>query len=176
MIDLTRFVFCPRCGVTDIEVYHQKGMRCSECGYIYYHNTAAAVGAIIEHGDGVLLTVRAHDPQKGKYELPGGFVDYSETLEEALVREIREELGIDVTDLRYFGSFPNTYTFKRVMYHTTDTFFVCRCNEPEPVVTLSEEIERYEVVAADQLPLDRLAFDSMTNILREYTRKHSSGV
>lgn len=175
MIDITRFVFCPRCGFTDIVQYTAKGMRCTECGYIFFHNTAAAVGGIIEMDGGIVLTVRGYEPQKGLYELPGGFVDYGETLEEALTREIREELGVEVRDLRYLCSFPNTYVFKRVTYHTTDTFFVCRCSESQGAFTLSEEIERYEVVSPDTLANDQLAFESVGKCLREYSRRFSSG-
>lgn len=151
-------------------------MRCTECGYIFFHNTAAAVGGIIEMENGVVLAIRAHEPQKGLYELPGGFVDYGETLEEALIREVREELGVEVTNLRYLCSFPNTYVFKRVTYHTADTFFVCRCSESQPVFTLSDEVERYEVVSMDKLPYDRLAFESVGKSLREYSRRFASGM
>ena len=175
MITSTRFVFCPRCGVTAIEPYGAKAMRCTECGYVYFHNTAAAVAGIIEMKDGIVLTVRAKEPGKGLYDLPGGFIDYSETLEEGLIREIHEELGVEVALLRYCCSFPNTYIFRRVTYVTCDAFFICRCTDAEPVFKPSGEIERYEVVPVNRLPYDRLAFASMALALRRYAGKGSSG-
>ena len=174
MITLTRFVFCPRCGVAAIEPFGDKGMRCTECGYVYFHNTAAAVAGIIEVAGGIVLTVRAREPRNGWYDLPGGFIDYSETAEVGLRREIREELGVDVTDLRYYGSFPNTYTFRKVTYHTCDMFYTCRCTDADPVFVPSEEIEGYEVVPVNRLPYDRMAFASMAGVLRRYTGQEQS--
>lgn len=176
VISQTRFVFCPRCGVTDIEPYGAKGIRCTECGYVFFHNTAAAVAGIIELNDSIVLTVRAGEPGKGLYDLPGGFIDYSETQEEGLRREIREELGVEVTRLRYCCSFPNTYTFRRVTYYTCDAFFICSCVDARPVFTLSEEIMRYEVVPVNRLPYERMAFASMADGLRRYAGNRSSAV
>ena len=171
MLDATRFIYCPRCGKTDIEVYKVKGMRCTECGYIYFHNTAAAVAGIIEIDGGVLLTVRAQNPGRGLFDLPGGFADYNESIETALQREIHEELGIDVELRAYLGSFPNTYVFRRVEYFTSDAVFVCSAAVSIQAISCSPEIERCEVVAADNLPFDGFAFPSAAAALRKYCER-----
>ena len=54
------------------------------------------VGAVILNGDRVVLVKRAHEPLKGEWSLPGGSVEVGETLAEAVVREVREETGLDV--------------------------------------------------------------------------------
>jgi len=58
---------------------------------------------IFDAGGRVLLIRRAHEPFRGAYALPGGFVDIGETVEEACRREVREEVGIEVDDLRLVG-------------------------------------------------------------------------
>jgi mutator protein MutT len=79
-------------------------------GHMYYNNPAIGVVLIFQRGDKILFSRRAHEPQKGKWDIPGGFVDPGETLEEAAIREAKEELGITVTSLRYIASNPNLYT------------------------------------------------------------------
>ena len=150
-------------------------MRCTECGYVYFHNTAAAVAGIIESDGGVLLTVRGKEPEAGLFDLPGGFVDYNESFEQALVREVREELGIDVEITSWLCSFPNTYIYKRVTYCTCDVFFICRCTDGGQQIRCSEEVSGYEILPADALPFDRFAFPSHVNALREYLLRPASG-
>ena len=63
----------------------------------YPDRPIVAVGAVILDGDHVLLVQRGHEPLKGEWSLPGGAVELGESLEEALVREVREETSLDVT-------------------------------------------------------------------------------
>jgi 8-oxo-dGTP diphosphatase len=62
----------------------------------YPDRPIVAVGAVIFHGDRVLLIQRGQEPLKGEWSLPGGVVELGETLEAALVREVREETSLDV--------------------------------------------------------------------------------
>ena len=125
MLDLTRFKFCPRCGSEEIKQVEVKSIQCSNCDFIYYHNLAAAVGAVIELDGKILLCKRGRDPEKGQLDFPGGFVEYNETLEVALKREIMEELGVKVCDINYFMSGINTYRYKDVDYPSVDAYFRC---------------------------------------------------
>ncbi len=88
------YKFCPHCGSSN----PQPGdvpFKCSNCGFACFFGPVAAVGGLIVNDDDELLLVRrARDPGKGKWGLPGGFVDSDETAEEALVREIREETNL----------------------------------------------------------------------------------
>jgi ADP-ribose pyrophosphatase YjhB (NUDIX family) len=80
-------------------------LRCEACGFELYLNVAAAVAGLIRDERGrLLITVRGKEPGKGKWDLPGGFADPNESAEQALAREIREEVGLEVTAMRYFGS------------------------------------------------------------------------
>ena len=70
------FHHCPACGATGLSFDGLHRFTCSACGFVFFHNTAAACGAILTyddgvHGDRVLLLVRANDPAKGKLDFPG---------------------------------------------------------------------------------------------------------
>lgn len=172
MKEFTGFKFCPQCGSREIDVFMKNAVRCGSCGYSYFHNVAAAVAAIVEIDNKVLLLRRAHEPRAGLLDLPGGFVDYRETLEEALMREVKEECRLDITDICYFGSFANTYRYLEVTYFTADALFICK---PVDVLRLglSDETTGYVTVAPDEIDLGEIAFDSIRKALGEF-RKNSS--
>ncbi|MDO4506067.1 MAG: NUDIX domain-containing protein [Spirochaetales bacterium] len=119
------FTFCPDCGSKTISTDSiRRKWDCPECGFTLYNNIASAVGLVIVNSKGeVLLEKRAKDPRKGYLALPGGFVDAEESLEEAAHRECREEIGTDVSSLKYIASFPNTYDYRNFQYKTCDVFF-----------------------------------------------------
>ncbi len=174
MIEFAKFVHCPGCGSQSIEVHQKNAMRCRACDYVYFHNTASAVAGIIEMRDGILLTVRGHEPKAGTYDLPGGFVDYNESVEDALKREIREELGIEVTIVSYLGSFPNRYVHRDIVYFTADLFFVCRAIDNDEKIRGNDEVKRWEIVPVDRLPLGKFGFESNVKALELYRRLHPS--
>jgi ADP-ribose pyrophosphatase YjhB (NUDIX family) len=142
-------------------------MRCADCGYLYFHNAASAVSAIIESQQGIVLVMRKHAPRRGYLDLPGGFVGHGETLEEALQRETREELNLAVRDLRYFGSFPNRYDYKGVTYFTVDTIFTCKAASLR-AMTPREEVSGISILRPGEIDPQRLAFLSVRKALQKY--------
>lgn len=167
MIRYTHFTYCPSCASPSIEVFKENGIKCRSCGYVFFHNMAAAVAGIVEVGDKIVLIQRGHEPRKGFYVLPGGFVDYRESLEEALVRELREELSVDVTDVRYFGSLPNTYEYEGVSYFTADAFFLCK---PVDIKQMKISEENTDVLLVDPGKIDPgiIAFEPMKTMIERY--------
>ena len=90
------FRFCPADGTKLGEPRASGGVTCPLCGRPWYRNPAPAVGAVIVAGDKALVTVRAREPEKGKLDLPGGFLELGEHPADGLVREAREELGVEL--------------------------------------------------------------------------------
>ena len=90
----TPFRFCPADGTELGEPRPSGGVTCPLCGRSWYRNPAPAVGAVIVEGGKALVTVRAREPEKGRLDLPGGFLEQGEHPAEGLVREAREELGV----------------------------------------------------------------------------------
>ncbi len=142
-----------------------KEFTCGDCSFTYFQNVAAAAGTILECEGKIVLIRRKQEPGKGLLDLPGGFVDPEETAEETVKREIREELKIDVHTLQYLGSYPNTYEFKNVCYHSCDLLFYSKI---DTFPTEFDETEVEELVLMDlmEIPDDEIAFESTKAGLR----------
>ena len=90
------FRFCPTCGNDLEEPDHEGGAHCGRCRREWYRNMAPTVGAAIAKDGKVLATVRGREPEKGKLDVPGGFLGPFEHPLDGLKREVKEELGIDI--------------------------------------------------------------------------------
>ncbi len=102
---------CGRCGTATQDHASERSKRCPSCGLTHYPRLAPAVIVLVERGDEVLLGRNARFPG-AMYSTLAGFVEPGESLEQTIAREIREEVGVEVDNLRYFGSqpwpFPNS--------------------------------------------------------------------
>jgi ADP-ribose pyrophosphatase YjhB (NUDIX family) len=156
------FVHCPGCGARGPAVEGGNHLRCTACGFEYFHNAAAAATALILHRDRVLLVRRARDPQKGWLDLPGGFVGHDESLDGALMRELREELGLAVESeaLRYLGSHHNRYPYAGVTYCICDAYFVLRLANPDGL-RARDDIEDFQWWPLGALPWEQIAFPTI---------------
>jgi NAD+ diphosphatase len=94
---------CPRCGAATERIASEWGKRCPACRYEHYPHLHPAVIVLVRDGDRVLLARKAIWAP-GRYALVAGFVDNGESLEGAVRREVKEEVGVDVDDIRYVGS------------------------------------------------------------------------
>jgi len=94
---------CPRCGERTERLAGEWGKRCPRCRYEHYPHLHPAVIVLVRDGDRSLLARKA-GWAAGRYALVAGFVDNGESLEGAVAREVKEEVGLDVTDIRYVGS------------------------------------------------------------------------
>jgi len=153
------FEYCPSCGSRDIYFDNIKRFRCEACSFTYFHNVAAAAAAVLEYEGKIIAIKRGQEPKKGMLDLPGGFLDPKETAEDGLKREIREELNIEIGDLKYLGSYPNIYKYKGVLYHTCDLFFHSKINVL-PADSDRTEIEELVLIDPKNIPVDHFAFES----------------
>ena len=97
--------FCGRCGERTAYKEGVRAKECRRCGLVSFPRMSPAVIVAVERDDKLLLA-RANRFPTRFYSVLAGFVEPGETLEEAVEREIREEVGIEVADIRYFGSQP----------------------------------------------------------------------
>lgn len=97
--------FCGRCGTPTEPVPGERARRCPACGLTAFPRLSPAIIVLIERGDAILLA-RGRGFAPGRFGIVAGFVEPGESLEEAVRREIREEVGLEIDQPRYFGSQP----------------------------------------------------------------------
>ncbi len=182
------FKFCPSCASQKICFEQGRVFRCPECGFVYYHNTAAATGCIItvpgESGFRIMFLIRGKEPAKGKLDLPGGFVDPHEGAFEGLCRELKEEIGWSPSVpegmplekiFTLCASFPNVYPYKNIPYNTCDFFF--SLNAPglsERDLCLEKaEIAGVSFLKPDEINYDDMAFDSTRRAIRAFLNNYA---
>ncbi|MGD0584651.1 MAG: NAD(+) diphosphatase [Oryzomonas sp.] len=94
---------CSRCGAPTEPMAGTWGKRCTGCAAEHYPHIHPCAIVLVKRGDQLLLTRKAEWPA-GRYSLVAGFLDFGESLEECAIREVREETGIDIENVRYVGS------------------------------------------------------------------------
>ena len=103
--------FCGACGTPSERVAGERALRCPSCGLSVYPRICPAMMVLITRGRQLLLARGVSFPP-GRYSALAGFLEAGESIEDAIHREVREEVGVEVHDLRYFGSqswpFPNS--------------------------------------------------------------------
>ena len=136
--------FCGSCGGKTEPAPGELAKRCTRCGMMHYPRLSPAAIVLVTKGDRLLLARSPGFPQ-GLYSLLAGFVEPGESIEEAVVREVREEVGIEVTNVRYFGSQPWPFPNSLMIGFTAD--YTGGGLAPEP-----GEIEDAGWYTADDLP------------------------
>lgn len=152
---LKNFMFCPVCGSDHFVANSIKSKKCAKCGFEYFMNSATSTVAIIEDGQGkILVARRAKEPAKGTLDLPGGFCDCGESAERGVIREVMEETGLKVTDVKYLFSLPNTYPYSGMNIFTTDLFFLCHIDQPSTPIAMDDAAELMWIDWKDLHPED----------------------
>ena len=161
------FKFCPRCAAgRPADNAGQVPYRCSACGLLFFFNPTVAAAAYVFDGHGRALFIRREaEPAKGKLAIPGGFVDIGETHEEALRREVREEVGLEVEAIAFLGSFPNEYPYRDVTYPVLDLVFTATAVAPEKARAL-DAVAGLEWRTPAEVDPGELAFPSIRETIR----------
>jgi mutator protein MutT len=126
---------------------------------------AAVVAVIFNNNDELLITRRKNNPAQGFFDLPGGFVNIGETAENAVVREVKEELNIDVSELEFIATFPNEYVFGGIQYFTEDIVFACKITDFSSIFA-NDDISDYEFKPLAQVNIDDIGLNSIKNVIK----------
>lgn len=164
------FNYCPNCGSSNHEFENEHRFHCKDCGFVYYHNMAAAVMVIIEREDKYLFTVRNIEPERGKLDFPGGFVDPGETAQEAATRELKEELNLDLkpTDFELIDTEANDYLYLNIPYRTLDVIFKTVLPEGAKIILEDAEITDFLWLSKEEIDLDKIGFKSMKKVVKKH--------
>jgi NAD+ diphosphatase len=97
--------YCNRCGSKNQPKVGERAKECPRCGFVSFPRISPAIIVLVEH-EGKALLASSPRFKEGFFSTLAGFVEPGETLEDAVRREVKEEAGIDVKNIRYFGSQP----------------------------------------------------------------------
>ena len=159
------YSFCPMCGGAleprAIKQNEPERLVCVRCGFVFYLDPKVAVGTIIRDGDGrIVLVKRAIEPGYGKWVYPGGYVDRGELVQDAAVREAREEAGLQVRLERLI----NVYSYPG----RAPVVIVYAATIVGGTLMVDDEGLEARFFRAEEIPWDDLAFPSTNDALREY--------
>lgn len=174
------FEFCPYCRVPLVtvvkEVRKGKDVLKSTCpntdcsyrnqtgtSFVDWNNPIEVAIVIIPHAEGLILIERKRNPGKGKIALPGGFVDEGEELEEAAIREAKEEVGLDIEICRELLRYTSRNVNQRIYV------FVAKPVSALPVA--GDDAERAFVCPSSEVPFDELAFNVHVVALRKWLQQ-----
>lgn len=172
--DWTRgeYAFCPKCGGS----FERKVLKpseplrhvCRACGFVFFLDPKVAVGTIITVQDRILLLKRGIEPGYGKWVFPGGFVDRGEPVEDAAIREAKEEIQLDVRIARLL----NVYSYQN--HPVIIIVYLAEAIGGEPGV--GDETIDVRAFESHAIPWQDLAFPSTGQALRDYLRGREVGL
>jgi ADP-ribose pyrophosphatase YjhB (NUDIX family) len=160
--------FCPRCG-GDLEkrvvkVTEPERLVCLNCSFIFYQDPKVVAGTIFTVDGGIALLKRGVEPALGKWVFPGGYVDRGESVQEAAIRETKEESQVDVK----LGPLLNVYSYPR----TPNVIVVYTAVVVGGELAAGDESVEARLFAPDNIPWKELAFDSTRDALSDYIKLH----
>ena len=117
-------------------------------------------GGGLHDNNRLLLCRRAKEPLKGTWDLPGGFVDIGETAEDAIRREVKEELNLHTDSIRYLFSIPNEYLYSGFNVRTLDMFFMIKISDLS-ILTAKDDVEQAMFIPFDQININSIGLKSI---------------
>jgi NTP pyrophosphohydrolases containing a Zn-finger, probably nucleic-acid-binding len=137
--------FCGKCGAKTYHKADERALVCTECNTHFFPKISPAIIVAITCGDKILLA-RNVSFVAGRYALIAGYADVGETLEETVIREVKEEVGLDVKNIRYYKSQPWPLSGSLMIG------FIAEADETQPIVTDEHEIAEAAWFSSDNLP------------------------
>jgi 8-oxo-dGTP diphosphatase len=158
--------FCPRCG-KDATIRFPRSLTCPHCGYGAFYNPKPVACTIPRNGDNELILLkRGFEPNRGRWSMPGGFVDLGESVEEAAIRETKEEINLDIELTQLVGVYSR---------NTERVVVVVYAARTEGTPTRTEEALEVQAFQPTTIPWDELAFWSDGRALRDYLSLAEAG-
>jgi NADH pyrophosphatase NudC (nudix superfamily) len=165
------YKFCPRCK-SEFSKKHNNLFECPNCGFHLYINPKPTNALILENDEGQFLLVqRKYEPKKGMWDTPGGFVDLKETVVESLRREIKEELGLEIKEPKYFGNYWSYYPYQGINYQTLLFVYTAKY-KGEKIQTL-DDVAAVKFFDLKNFPYEIIAFADVKAAIEEYIQKNS---
>jgi len=163
--------YCSNCGnqvdLKPVEGDNRPRFVCDHCNTIHYQNPNMVVGCLPIWKDQVLLAKRAIEPRKGYWNVPGGYLENGETVEEGAVREVWEEACIKVQVRRLHTVFSIAKINQIYLHFLADM--------PDLNFAAGEESLEVQLFKEEEIPWDQIAFTSSTFTLKQYFEDRKKG-
>ncbi|MBI3486335.1 NUDIX domain-containing protein [Candidatus Daviesbacteria bacterium] len=160
--------YCYICG-SELEKKSDALFICKKSAHHIYTNAKPCNGVIIENKKGeILLVKRKFPPKQGSWDLPGGFINPAESLEQSVVREIKEELEVELKREIYVKSYSDRYLFEGINYHTICVIFTGEIGEQIPKA--ADDALELKFFPKDKIPYSEIGFDGIKLALKDYLR------
>lgn len=152
----TNHQFCGRCGSNMEAPGNERAMKCPKCGRVHYPQICPSVIVGVTDGDKLLMTKYSvkHSAYR-RYALVAGYAEVGESLEDTVIREVREEVGLEVENIRYYASQPWSYT------DTLLAGFFCDVSGSREITMDENELSVAEWLTREEIPED-VADDSVS--------------
>lgn len=138
--------FCGKCGTKMNHKSDERALVCPNCGMLFFPKISPAIIVAITKGDKILLARNSNFPAAW-YALVAGYVDIGETLEETVCREVKEEVGLEVKNVRYIGSQPWPLTGSMMIGFAAEV-----ADENQPITIDGKEIAEADWFTRGSLP------------------------
>lgn len=164
------YKYCYLCGgqVAAVSANGETHWRCPVCGQTFFDNPKpAAEIVLVTEKNTVVVVVRARDPHKGKFDLPGGFINSGETVEQGLERELVEELGLKASDYTqpiYLFSAVDQYPWGQEIHTVVTSPFTARLSSSLRLEA-QDDVEKILYLAPDKLRSEYFAWESQYPII-----------
>jgi NAD+ diphosphatase len=171
--ELESWKHCPRCGASIEPLDGGARIECPECGLRYYASSKPTASGLVLDDDGrILLARRAQEPDKGKWDLPGGFLNEGEDPRDALRRELVEETSLDVELLEFFDVVVDRYGDEDDAQWTLNLYWTCRVLDGTP--TAADDVSELRWFSRDELPPPaELAFRNNAKVISRWRDEHA---
>ena len=163
--------FCPRCGhpLKDAFKYGKTRRVCDACGFVHFRDPKVAAVVFVAEANRVLMVQRAFNPQRGKWALPAGYIDYGEDPREAGIREVQEETGLEVVIRRVIdvlGPDPSGENPASIV-------ILFEGERTGGALAAADDAKRAEFFRPDEIPLDEIAFESTRQLIKAWVESQN---
>lgn len=167
MHEEVEFNYCPVCGgrlrSKTLKPAEPDRLVCSKCEFVFYLDPKVVACSVIEMDGRIVLLKRAIDPQKGKWVLPGGYVDRGEEVKAAALREAEEECGLKIRATELLGLYSYPGRISVVAVYLAESL--------GGKLVVGDETDEVGLYSPESIPWDELAFQSTVDALKDYLKK-----